>query len=408
MSVVRIGPEVGSSPRERGARAATEKDRSTSGLIPARAGSTFSARTRAARVPAHPRASGEHGRSVSEVFRNTGSSPRERGARRQDGRRRAIGRLIPARAGSTHEPRRSREGYPAHPRASGEHVVLGATLVHVGGSSPRERGARRASGSTPTASAAHPRASGEHSGSGWTVHVESGSSPRERGAPLEEFLPRAAVSGSSPRERGAPLDAVRSLVAVRLIPARAGSTQPIPDEAFDEPAHPRASGEHCISELIRLKYFGSSPRERGARGSSVGPAASSRLIPARAGSTWSRLLPCLPTTAHPRASGEHKQLIAAGTPLFGSSPRERGARSVGDDRPGQGRLIPARAGSTRVDLVPRLRSPAHPRASGEHSVPGGIDIARYGSSPRERGAQAEPSRVPRRVRLIPARAGSTT
>ena len=214
---------VGSSPRERGARHRHQPRPRCLRLIPARAGSTIRTAARGSRGWAHPRASGEHHRRVEGMLDDLGSSPRERGALLIPGCERLPPGLIPARAGSTTSDSR-RCGTPwAHPRASGEHFPLSLAPLNKPGSSPRERGARFGRDARPgrrgliparagstrqprrggARSRAHPRASGEHAQWEQWISDALGSSPRERGA-----------RGTTPRTGG----------SSGLIPARAGST----------------------------------------------------------------------------------------------------------------------------------------------------------------------------------------
>ena len=91
----------GSSPRPRGARRRHEPVGQARGLIPASAGSTSPGSPRRAPDGAHPRVRGEHlwdGRGTSPEL---GSSPRPRGARSVTTAPRRVRGLIPASAGST-------------------------------------------------------------------------------------------------------------------------------------------------------------------------------------------------------------------------------------------------------------------------------------------------------------------
>ena len=85
--------------------------------------------------------------------------------------------------------------------------------------------------------------------------------------------------------RGARGPVIRPAVAVRIIPADAGSTlagKPVEDSQRD---HPRGCGEHSLSPSVLSKYLGSSPRMRGALFIDGRCAVGSRIIPADAGST---------------------------------------------------------------------------------------------------------------------------
>ena len=91
----------------------------------------------------------------------------------------------------------------------------------------------------------------------------------------------------------------------------------------------------------------------------------------------------------------------------GSSPRLRGALPRWSRRRRRVRLIPASAGST-VGPIPAggLRW-AHPRVCGEHTTPHPCIGPMSGSSPRLRGAPPMSRESIRTLRLIPASAGST-
>ncbi len=160
-------------------------------------------------VGAHPRACGEHARSLRNGKNWLGSSPRMRGALREAPCKNLPPGLIPAHAGSTVSSLCSRFLAWAHPRACGEHVKFPTTVIKVSGSSPRMRGARifaiRAilrqglipahAGSTASLGhcgpnvGAHPRACGEHRRTFTGGHDKQGSSPRMRGAPREHYQP---------------------------------------------------------------------------------------------------------------------------------------------------------------------------------------------------------------------------
>ncbi len=96
----------GSSPRERGAPDPSGREVAVVGLIPARAGSTARWWSGSRRGRAHPRASGEHDGAADDDRVCGGSSPRERGAPSIVLRSSRSSGLIPARAGSTRRGRR--------------------------------------------------------------------------------------------------------------------------------------------------------------------------------------------------------------------------------------------------------------------------------------------------------------
>ena len=180
--------------------------------------------------------------------------------------------------------RRCLAGVRDHPRMCGEHAEYSTPLAVSTGSSPHVRGARSdtpttlailgiipaCAGSTLTLFASHvsvwdhPRMCGEHRGRGRRRGQEQGSSPHVRGAPLGYHL-QASLIG--------------------IIPACAGSTNPL---AFSRPRnrdHPRMCGEHYPATSPACTALGSSPHVRGALEVISLKVCSSGIIPACAGST---------------------------------------------------------------------------------------------------------------------------
>ena len=252
-----------------------------------------------------------------------GSSPRARGTRVPSSRPGYGVRLIPARAGNTGAEQPTPQGAPAHPRARGEHAHRRDRRRDAFGSSPRARGTRDG-------------------------HLE----PRR---------------------------------LTRLIPARAGNTAGAGGCRPCLTAHPRARGEHHDQEGSHPDSGGSSPRARGTPNVDRSPVLAVRLIPARAGNTQASRSAANHTTAHPRARGEHTAVLVAALGPSGSSPRARGTLFDKRIRRGWLQLIPARAGNTRSIWCSAAPGTAHPRARGEHDFrPIGISVE-TGSSPRARG-----------------------
>ena len=192
-----------------------------------------------------------------------------------------------------------------------------------------------------------------------------------------------------------------------IIPAYAGSTtrtEPRPRKNRD---HPRVCGEHDIQLPPPLADLGSSPRMRGARITDIGDTVAVRIIPAYAGSTPACDLQRHNTGDHPRVCGEHRSICRAYRPIGGSSPRMRGAPVVHVGGYRARGIIPAYAGSThrRPSLAWCRRD--HPRVCGEHRHRRRALVRSSGSSPRMRGAQDALRELADLVRIIPAYAGST-
>ena len=151
---------------------------------------------------------------------------------------------------------------------------------------------------------------------------------------------------------------------------------------------------------------GSSPRVRGAVLCRAGSPAGPGIIPARAGSSCGGFSRLWASRDHPRACGE--QAIAAGprAGYAGSSPRVRGAEAQPHARSDALGIIPARAGSSAHCRCGGQAARDHPRACGEQLRRKVDDFCDVGSSPRVRGAVLGRFDDIARLGIIPARAGS--
>ena len=197
------------------------------------------------------------------------------------------------------------------------------------------------------------------------------------------------------------------LAASGLIPACAGKNREDSWRLTRRRAHPRVCGENRIITFRQGSKQGSSPRVRGKRCSCVEAVGSARLIPACAGKTSSSRQHCRQRPAHPRVCGENSKAEEQLRSETGSSPRVRGKPISRRRRPWNGRLIPACAGKTKQKTLPCRSRPAHPRVCGENSLSTSVKLCRLGSSPRVRGKLLL-RRFPRLcVGLIPACAGKT-
>ena len=172
-----------------------------------------------------------------------------------------------------------------------------------------------------------------------------------------------------------------------IIPAYAGSTSfphVGPDQDED---HPRIRGEHRPGDVKPYGLLGSSPHTRGALLHARVDASDHRIIPAYAGSTRVETGGGTRMSDHPRIRGEHVAVDGGAGCRPGSSPHTRGARGTGSMVPTRRGIIPAYAGST--SSTPR---PSRPRV---------------GSSPHTRGAHSGSPADSRTLGIIPAYAGST-
>ena len=105
--------------------------------------------------------------------------------------------------------------------------------------------------------------------------------------------------------RGALRIAHAQVVAARIIPADAGSTQRgfVSRNRFAD--HPRGCGEHVYPVDNFLGSQGSSPRMRGALLGHLHSRVYRRIIPADAGSTYPPSRVFTRIRDHPRGCGEH-------------------------------------------------------------------------------------------------------
>ena len=162
-------------------------------------------------------------------------------------------------------------------------------------------------------------------------------------------------AGSSPRGRGKRLWFGNTSRRSGLIPTRAGKTCSRLLSACTRAAHPHAGGENMFTPSFSMYTSGSSPRGRGKPELADDSWGDARLIPARAGKTQPYRAPSAAPSAHPRAGGENQDRRVQSVQSRGSSPRGRG-KHLGELalRVGQG-LIPARAGNrTRMSATTRL------------------------------------------------------
>ena len=159
-----------------------------------------------------------------------------------------------------------------------------------------------------------------------------------------DYYRRTRVGGSSPRVRGKRVIPFGFCGGGRIIPARAGQTNPRRPVHGQNPDHPRACGANSPS-----------PNQEGG------------------------------ALDHPRACGAnfHNVLRRNGTP--GSSPRVRGKLVLQPLTQLIGRFIPARAGQTPTNTGAPSSNTDHPRACGANVRVLSSSVVQHGSSPRVRG-----------------------
>ena len=174
-------------------------------------------------APDHPRSRGVYLSVLRTLIATSGSSPLARGLHFYSLILAADTGIIPARAGSTYSPAPSGCAARDHPRSRGVYFRRVAFSSTTTGSSPLARGLqddmvcpRRRWGIIPA------RAGSTHSVSYWRARVSD--HPRSRGVYCSASPVIGADIGSSPLARGLLLGITRNRCRHRIIPARAGST----------------------------------------------------------------------------------------------------------------------------------------------------------------------------------------
>ena len=153
--------------------------------------------------------------------------------------------------------------------------------------------------------------------------------------------------------------------------------------------------------------WGSSPLARGLLNVPVVPLQVYRIIPARAGFTPWMIRGFCRRSDHPRSRGVYTYFHNLGFDGIGSSPLARGLRRTGLQLLDQTRIIPARAGFTRILVLRRGRLPDHPRSRGVYVSTSTRCTTMSGSSPLARGLQNLRFSPGPLKGIIPARAGFT-
>jgi hypothetical protein len=158
----------------------------------------------------------------------------------------------------------------------------------------------------------------------------------------------------------------------------------------------------CISSTVH-------PHARGEHGRrSSGPTGRRRFIPTHVGNTAPGCGFDALRSVHPHARGEHCRSRSFSKSAAGSSPRTWGTlyepAMLIDTR----RFIPTHVGNTTPGGPIRGRGTVHPHARGEHSKSKFAAPVDRGSSPRTWGTHPTPSIGPDSGRFIPTHVGNTS
>ena len=211
------------SPHTRGARGQALRRLGPRRIIPAYAGSTGPPPAETQRRLHHPRIRGEHDVFADQVAQTKGSSPHTRGALVMVTHTFYYIRIIPAYAGSTGPPPAETQRRLHHPRIRGEHDFARSKTSRRDQSSPHTRGARAGGGDAPAVGRIIPAYAGSTAAPS-VRQPASRDHPRIRGEHWDGSVGSWKFRGSSPHTRGAPKGDYANTIAGRIIPAYAGST----------------------------------------------------------------------------------------------------------------------------------------------------------------------------------------
>ena len=171
--------------------------------------------------------------------------------------------------------------------------------------------------------------------------------------------------------------------------------------------HPRSCGANRVTAPTSSSSFGSSPLVRGQRDRVKENKLRHRIIPARAGPTKLTAFIEAVNADHPRSCGANYANRVWHNVVSGSSPLVRGQLWWPVVLVILLRIIPARAGPTSGEVWISSIKPDHPRSCGANSSLVIRPRNRRGSSPLVRGQLAPVETGSAPARIIPARAGPT-
>ena len=171
--------------------------------------------------------------------------------------------------------------------------------------------------------------------------------------------------------------------------------------------HPRSRGVYKSTVLNIVQQLGSSPLARGLLPVGCDPIEESRIIPARAGFTQPSRVAWRMMSDHPRSRGVYTSVSSFPADAAGSSPLARGLQQHETRQADLRGIIPARAGFTSEFGEANGETGDHPRSRGVYNIYVNTAVRDCGSSPLARGLLATGMPLHPLNRIIPARAGFT-
>ena len=202
----------------------------------------------------------------TEPRRDETDHPRSRGVyTRRRGSMTEGMRIIPARAGFTSAGVAGPAGAQDHPRSRGVYTSCGGSCPAPGGSSPLARGLPMVAAIALVMVGIIPARAGFTAGRG-RCRGPARDHPRSRGVYRWPSCASACPTGSSPLARGLRIPVHTAKMTGRIIPARAGFTNPCTDRRERAADHPRSRGVYTHHPASTITAAGSSPLARGLRG----------------------------------------------------------------------------------------------------------------------------------------------
>ena len=158
------------------------------------------------------------------------------------------------------------------------------------------------------------------------LKTATGDHPRSRGVYRLIRVKARLIPGSSPLARGLLHLEIGRVVIHGIIPARAGFTRVTNQGRRFDWDHPRSRGVYVVRQSCLRLSGGSSPLARGLLEPAEAALRRERIIPARAGFTDPTGWPMAPAKDHPRSRGVYLQPRMGPRGRRGSSPLARGLR----------------------------------------------------------------------------------
>ncbi len=274
----------GSAPRARGTPGARQPPDRQWRISPACAGNTRASRILSRAATDQPRVRGEHRSGARARRAQHGSAPRARGTPCVHDSGEFMIRISPACAGNTSSTTSRSRWRTDQPRVRGEHRPGDVHVAPDAGSAPRARGTPRGSVAARGATRISPACAG-NTAAACPCWPSVPDQPRVRGEHMRRIWRCDSVCGSAPRARGTQHIHETRQVRRRISPACAGNTPAGPNPPRNRPDQPRVRGEHVRRQRGGLGGGGSAPRARGTPLPRRGARRAVRISPACAGNT---------------------------------------------------------------------------------------------------------------------------